>query len=309
MMIQVYKGLDKALKLFGHIIMGVQLILFLTVLITAAYWLFDLIGLKLLVIVEPFASFITKFIHSFYHQQIEIGGQFFDGSLLLYDLIALAVIFALSRLREQLGLLNSSVEKSIYTYKNKKEIEFNKQLQKEVEKKILKLKNIALMIEFEMKNATVSDFWGGDKDAGVKEKIEEAFKDFHSSLKAFPNIKMAKTDNKMLILTQDFEKFEQLLDIVNNSISELKTKYKRKRWILNFYAAVDIYGDKTPVKEVYPTLQNLLNLRVASEILSMGNIEIRHNMLKTKTYEINKKGVYDLGEEKNVSIMTIIKKY
>lgn len=88
--------------------------------------------------------------------------------------------------------------KELGLVKKKIEAKFNKSLQKEVENSIKKCNNVAVLVQFTAKNMMVDSCWGGDANAGVKEKEEEAFKTFYASIKISPVVNLLKQAIKCL---------------------------------------------------------------------------------------------------------------
>ena len=58
------------------------------VFLTAAYWFFDLINSDIFSFAEPLALSITDFVRIYYDREVEVGGVYVDGTLLLFDIIA-----------------------------------------------------------------------------------------------------------------------------------------------------------------------------------------------------------------------------
>ena len=70
------------------------------------------------------------------------------------------------------------------------------------------------MSNLPQKNMMVDSCWGGDANAGVKEKEEEAFKTFYASIKNITGCKFAKTGDKMLILLNGIKSVGNLVKFI-----------------------------------------------------------------------------------------------
>jgi len=278
------------------------------VFLTATYWFLDLVGLFYFDFVSPLANAIIGFMHAFYRKDIEFGGVSFDGSLLLFDLFSLGIVFCLTKIKIFIYRAMEYIQYSIDECLEKIENNFNSDLQKDMEKNIMQMSSIAVLVEFSAKSLMIDKKWGGDAEEGVKEKADEAFKEFYDALKIFPNCKFAKTDNKMIILLNNFTDIDRFLQYIDGSINDIREKMKKDRWLLSSYVAVEAYDKNKEFKEVYPTMQKLLMLRIQGEALCYGNFKLRYEMEPIREYDLAMKGKYSLTNTENVwSLMRKVK--
>ncbi|MBP3925119.1 hypothetical protein J6E39_07760 [bacterium] len=303
--------MKKIVKIFIHIIRFTQVCLSGLVFVVALFWLLDLAGINFLSPLIPFMDSISHFVRIFYHQEIVVGDEFFDGTLLFFDLLMVITIYLLFKLKEVCMYFIEELEYEESLAKKAREDEFNKQLHKELEKKISKLDNIAILVELKLKNHTFSNIWHKENLDGIEEKTNEVFKFLHDAMLNVPDCKMAKTDNKMLILNNKFINIEKILDTLTVNLSLLQTKYKKQRWLLTYYIGIELYEkEEQSVKDIYPLIQNLIDLQVPNEILVSSNFNIRYNMFTKQTYELSKKGEYKLRSAKDdVCIWRLVKKF
>lgn len=305
-MIFIYKFLKKSLHFLINIIFVMQISFMVLVFLTATYWFLNLLGFTAFDFVAPIANFITDFMHLFYKQEVQIGGVYFDGALLLFDLIAVCVVFGATKFKIHLLHWQDGLIRRIGICEEHIEDKFNKKLQKEAVKNISRANNIAVLIQFALKSMLVDAFWGGDEKAGVQEKEDEAFKALYSSLKSLNGCKFAKTENKMLIMCDDFEKVDIILRYVDVAINRIRAGMAKKKWNLYSYVAVDVYDNLTPIKEVYPILEKLLTLKNHNEAVCLGNFCLRYDLIQSQAYELALKGTYTIEEETDV--WTLVKK-
>ena len=92
-MLKIYESISKFLQFIINILFVLQIIFMIVVFLTASYWFFDLINSDIFAFVEPLANFITDFMRLFYDREVQVGGVYVDGALLLFDLIAIVFVF------------------------------------------------------------------------------------------------------------------------------------------------------------------------------------------------------------------------
>ena len=239
-MIEFYKLLIKIIKGIINLLYILQIGLMVLVFLTAAYWLFSLINVSAFDFAKPIADSISEFVYSFYKQDVELGGVFVDGSLLLFDLISIVVVFGIAKSKYYFHQMIDSLNIAINKEQEKEQEKFNESLQRDVEKNIRKCNNVAILVQFRLKNMLVDACWGGDAQAGVKEKEDEAFKTLFASIKNIAGCKFAKTGDKMLILLDGFERVDNLLNFIDLSVNRIRINMKKKRWLLTSFISVDV---------------------------------------------------------------------
>lgn len=301
-MLNFYKGLIKTFEFLLNIMFVLQIALMITVFLTATYWFLDLIGSSAFEFVRPLAESITDFVRLFYQEDIEIGGVYIDGSLLLFDILALVAVFLITKSKFYVYRWIEYVEASIKICLKEIEDKFNKELQQEMEERILQCNKVAMLVQFEMKNALIDS----ERD-NIKEKEDEAFKIFYMALKSVGGCKFAKTDDKMLILLDNFQRVDNLLNFVEMTINRIKANMKKDKWTLYSYVAVDVYGTNSDLKtDVYPVLEKLLKLHHRDAMLCLGNFNLRYKLNNEPMYTLAMKGSYNIVDECDVFV--IVKK-
>lgn len=306
-MLVIYKFLSKILQFILNILFVIQITLMILVFLTAAYWFLNLINVSAFDFVSPIADVISNLIKTFYHQEVEIGGVYIDGSLLLFDLLAVILVFIITKSKFYFHRAMDILNEGIKACESKIEAKFNKSLQKEVENNIKKCNNVAVLVQFSAKNMMVDSCWGGDANEGVKEKEEEAFKTFYASIKNITGCKFAKTDDKMLILLNDFNSVDNLLNFIDLSVNRIRVNMKKKKWLLLSYISVDVFDDKTNFKDdVYPLLEKLLTLKIKNEAVCLGNFCMRYELYPEPMYTPFLRGTYTINEE--CEVWSLVKK-
>lgn len=300
-MLSIYNGYKKLLQLFINFLFVIQITLMILIFLTAAFWFFDLMNIPIFDFVRPIADVISDFVRIFYSNEVEVGGIYIDGSLMLFDIIALVVVFLITKFKYYVYLAIDSVNLEINKCNAKIEANFNKQLQKDAEANIRKSNNVAILIQFSAKNMMVDSCWGGDQEIGVKEKEEEAFKVFYASIKNISNCKFAKTGDKMLILLYDFNAVDNLLNFIDLAVNRLRLNMKSKKWLLNAYISVDVFNNNTNFKQdVYPILEKLLTLKIKNEAVCLGNFCLRYELFPEPMYTPMLRGAYDINGQSDV---------
>ena len=306
-MVKIYELLSKLLHYLINVLFFVQIVLMIVVFLTASYWFFNLLNSDAFNFVQPLAVSINDFVRLFYDREVQVSGVYVDGSLLLFDLIALVCVFLVAKVKYYVYQAIGSINDSIRTIKSKNEEAFNKELQKEVEANIKRVNNAAILIRFVAKNMLIDACWGGDSNEGVKEKEEEAFKIFYSSIKNITGCRFAKTDDKMLILLNDFSKVDNLLSFIYVSLNRISLEMRKKKWLVYANVSIDAYDNKMNFKtDVYPVLERLLSINHKNEAVCLGNFSIRYNLEPTKAFTPFMKGRYNLGQE--YEVWTLVKK-
>ena len=306
-MVYIYKLFQKLLHILINSMFFIQIVLMITVFLTATYWFLSLLGFTAFDFVSPLADLVSDFMHIFYNQEVEIGGVYVDGSLLLFDLIAVGIVYAATKFKVNLLRFEEILLKQIASCEAKIENRFNAKLQRDVEKQIAQWNNIAILVQFSAKNMLVDAFWGGDEKAGVKEKEDEAFRAFYSSLKNISGCQFAKTDNRMVILCNNFNDSDSIPKYIDVSINRIRITLAKRKWRLYAYTAVDVYDNKTSLKDVYPVLEKLLTLRIHDEAICLGNFCMRYDLVPDSEYEPVLKGKYIIKDE-DTEVWSLVKK-
>lgn len=306
-MLIIYKFLSKVLQIILNILFVIQITLVILIFLTATYWFLNLINVSAFDFVKPIAGLIADFVKLFYSQEVDLGGVYVDASLLLFDLIAVVLVFVITKSKFYFHKGMDFFYERIRGCEETIEAKFNKSLQKEVENSIKKCNNVAVLVQFTAKNMMVDSCWGGDVNAGVKEKEDEAFKTFYASIKNISGCKFAKTGDKMLILLNDFNSVDNLLNFIDISVNRIRVNMKKKKWLLISYISVDVFDNQTNFKDdVYPLLEKLLTLRIQNEAVCLGNFCMRYELYPEPIYTPFLRGTYNISEQ--CDVWSLVKK-
>lgn len=296
-MVTIFEIIKKFLQLIQNFMFIIQIVLMILVFLTASYWFFDLLNLQLLSFVQPLAEACSNFVNIFHKQDIEVAGVYVDGSLLLFDLCSVIIVFLLAKAKYYVKVFTSTIDVAINMAKEQIENQFNQELQSEVNEMLEKADNFALLVQFNAKNLVKDySFSRQNADAEAKEKEEEAFKIFYSVMKSIKGCKFAKTGDKMLILSDNFNNFDNIMSFVDSLIERIRQDFKSKKWLLLAYMSVNVYDDKTNFKEdVYPAMEEMLKIHHKNEALCMGNFRLRYDLNKKAMFTPFLKGSYEVN--------------
>lgn len=310
-MIAFYKTLSQLLKLILNIVFFIQIALMILIFLTAAYWFFDLINSSLFAFAAPLANAIATYVKSLYTHDIMLDGIYIDGSLLLFDIVAAVAVVVISKLKYYFYKFTERLDYMIILATRKNEKKFNDELQKEAEEIIKRYRKAAILIEFNAKNIEVDDVWGGDPNAGVKEKSEEALKIFYATLKTVSGCSFAVNNNRLAVMVDDFDKLDNVLVFAEQTLKRIRDNMKKRNWELVVYIAADVFYDSTDFRnEVYPNMEKLLALKHKDKIICYGNFNLRYNLMHEPMYYfILNSGDYVMSNtNETLNIFTLVKK-
>ena len=171
----------------------------------------DLINHQFLNFVEPLSDFISGLVKIFYKRLIEIGGVKLDGSILLFDIVALLVIYGGAQLHGFFEKQITKIDIIIDKVARDQEELFNKQLQDDYEKQQLKNSNFAILVSYNLKNVLGNAFWAEQSTDLQENKEKEVDKQIYYALSKLPHCKVAKSGEQFLLLCPQFERVDDVL--------------------------------------------------------------------------------------------------
>ena len=151
-MIFIYRCFIKLLDLFINIIFVVQIVLMVTIFLTASYWFFHLINVNLFDFAEPLAGWISEFVKSIYKKEVVLSETGLDGTLLFFDVIGLIFTFLITVVKGYTYKLVEKIELAIVIKRKKYEQKMNEKLEAEAIEFIKNYKKSAIVVEFETKD-------------------------------------------------------------------------------------------------------------------------------------------------------------
>lgn len=303
-----YKLTANILKLINQLAFIIQLILVIYMFLVTAYWFLNLLDIGILNFMAGSAASLTKSMHNIYNEKIIIGNNALDPAILVFDILSMVFIVGMNFMKEfniqKLKELDSAIEK----IRLRREAEFNRKLKAEFEAKMRVYSNYAIIVTFTVKNIyTDNVFSSADANAGIKEQEELAFKSLYAAVKDIPNCKFAKNGSQLILTSSNFNGIDKVLTTIDLATARIRQNFKKERWLLTNYMAVETFDNKTTIKDVYPTLIRLIKLKVPNEILCMGNFNLRYGLLTRKLFNVYLNGLYDLGDGEDTNIYSLVK--
>lgn len=303
-----YKLTANILKLINQLAFIIQLILVIYMFLVTAYWFLNLLDIGILNFMAGSAASLTKSMHNIYNEKIIIGNNELDPAILVFDILSMVFIVGMNFMKEfniqKLKELDSAIEK----IRLRREAEFNRKLKAEFEAKMRVYSNYAIIVTFTVKNIyTDNVFSSADANAGIKEQEGLAFKSLYAAVKDIPNCKFAKNGSQLILTSSNFNGIDKVLTTIDLATARIRQNFKKERWLLTNYMAVETFDNKTTIKDVYPTLIRLIKLKVPNEILCMGNFNLRYGLLTRKLFNVYLNGLYDLGDGEDTNIYSLVK--
>ena len=307
-MIFILKLLSKIFQIILNLVSFVQISLVLLVFLTTSYWFFNLINSQLFSFAEPIVIFISNLVNMYHDSTVVINDIVMDGSILLFDVVSLILVFILTKTKFYLYKIIEYFDYAVIIKNRKIEKKLNEKLQQEAEQMIRKYKKAAIIIEFDAKNKQADNIWDNDSEKEVEEKIQDTIKIFYSSIKSISGCTFAKTDNILAILVDDFDKIDNVLLFIEQALKRIRDNMAKSKWELIIYAAADVYNDTKDFKdEVYPAIEKLLNLRYKNEIICYGSFNLRYDLVDDPKYHaLIIKGDFDIDE--GCTLYSLVKK-
>ena len=308
-MITFLKILKKIVFMLINLLFFVQIALMVLVFLTAAYWLFNLMGSSLFGFAEPIATAISDFVKLFYKQDVMLSGMSVDGSLLLFDFISVFVVFAIAKSKYYFYSFIDTIDYWIDKLKRMEEEKFNKALKQETDAKIRRANNFAVLVEFELKDLLIDKRYGSDvKYRDQKPVLEDVYKTLFELLQNNISVSVKRDGERLIVLSNDFYKVDNVLYFIEQTISRIRKNLANEKFRLIHYIAVDVYEKRTNFDEkILPALNILINLKSADQITCYGNFNIRYAINpEPMYYAVLLKGAYAI--DGGTDIYTLLKK-
>lgn len=296
-MVNIYKFFLNFFRLLVNVLFIIQITLIILVFLTATYWFFDLLESDLFSFVAPLAIAITGFVKLFYQRDIVVGGVFVDGSLLLFDIISLILIFVIAKSKYYIYKLQEFFIIKIQNYKKNMEKNFNKQLKKEADTIIKENIYSSLLVEFVVTERNTDKMWGNKSNIDVNVREELVLKSFCEYLRDVKYITHKISKSRILIHLKDFNQIDNVLNTLKLFTQKTAQELYKSKCLLDFYCGVDAYRKDSDFEvDILPKLKNLLNLKQKNEILCFGNFNLRYELKeKPQSYKPHLKGSYSIG--------------
>lgn len=298
--------LQKKIYKFLHFLIGIlQILLFLTIFSVTLYWFVDCLNSHVLDFLKPLADFIQGFVKLFYKQMIEVNGVEVDGSILLFDIIALFTIIIAAQLSTFLKKQISKIDIIKEKLADEEEDAFNKELRQDYEKSVLKNHNIGILISYNLKKMTGNSYFSEQDD--VFSTDSEIDKKIYFVLSKISGCKISKTDRQFFLQHDNFEKIDFLLNYINAMFTKIDDLVLQKSILLTTYIAIMAYDDNIDIKNHFILLNKMLALKIPNEMICSGDFTLRYELLKDKKFTTRILADYYIPP--NIKIWAIVKKH
>ena len=287
-MIFAFKVLQKLVKLFINLLFALQIVLMILVFFSAAYWFFGVAGFDFFMFAEPIAEAIADFVKIFYNSQIDVAGRTIDGSILIFDVVSILIVFIITKSKYYIFKTAEFVDSILDGLIQQEENKFNEALRIETEKRILNSNNAAIIIKLELKDLTIKKYRRPDQPLRSKEEKEEvAFKMLYAAMKMVEGCKFAKNGTKLVVMLDDFAKIDTVLPKISQITDKIKEDLKEDKWETYCYIGAEVYDNNTDFRNtVYPALENLIKIKHSRGVTCFGNFKLRYQYKKDQQYQI-----------------------
>ncbi len=302
------KRLKLLCNISANIMMVCQIIFIILLLLCSVYGfllLFDNHSLDFMAPVVEYAKGLIRFL---FGENIKSSQAKIDGELILFIILDGIIVFVFSQLKTAFQRCTEQLDKKIVEEKAKEEVQFNKDLQSDLQRNISSYNHFMLGFAFTVSpySADALQIYGVEK-LDVPKIEEEVILKFYNAAKALPNVKVSREDKILLITSSHFDGIDSVIDAVQAIIIQLKKEYRMQRVALKTKLAIDAYKSMTPLKKVYELVKPLLDLNLSSGILCYGNFKNRYDLIKDSKYAVYVKGKYDIAHTEE-TIWAMVKK-
>lgn len=300
------KQIKNLLKILLHLFFVIQILLTFLVFLTATYWFFSLAGIIIFPFLNSLVVMITEFVSLFYTPNIGIDGMVVDGSLFIFDVISLVIIYVISKLKYYIEILISEIDAIIYKLRKFDEDNLNRELKQETEEKILKSNNAAFLIDFDIKDMLSKSYISFHKEVRDKEAKEEYVLSLFCTLaKKNKNYEVRREERRIQVILKDFSKVDDFIKFIEEFVSNVQKTLKEEKWEINFYISAEVFENIADYnKNVYPSLNKLIRLKQKNKVVCFGSFNLRYQLgEKSKYYVMQVDGTYAIDGGVDVYVM------
>lgn len=309
-MLIICKLLKGILKFFTNITVITQIILLISMFLLAAYTLFGMIGLHMFDFAAPLFGAVRLLLSKAAFLPVDINNH--AGSVVFFVCtFMIFLVYILSKFKKFLDACFVELRDLQYKCELKKENKLNEELHYETNRQIMQYNSAALLIKLTAKDLSIDSYYLNncsfdDFEKAKNLKEQEIFKELYKQLSYVKECSFSKAGNNLLINLKDLDKIDKVLNYLDLTLKKISHSLKKEHWKMTFYIAVDAYNDKYPLKSCYPSLQQLVNLKISDSIVCFENFCNRYYKVENGLYEAFLKGSYMLPEDRNV--WTLVKK-
>lgn len=297
---KLFEFIDNALKF-------IQVFLIFLSFFVILYWLLQLGGATYLGPVAPFFEAIKNFTHLFYQRTVTVDEVTIDFSFLIAALAFLLVVWILRFIIEDVELVEEKYDSFYKSYKEKAEKLFNAGLERQYV--IHEHRNNKFMFYVKVKavNLAKNSMFNSDSMVGVDEKEQEVLAEFVKKLEENFRLQKRFMHEGFLLYFNKFEDIDNVIFHIESIVSSQKIRCKADKWQVRFYMSIEPYSDDKDLILKAKNLFALAKLGLSDEIVSLGSLKQRYDLVKNPKCVIEGRGVYkvEIGEEEVFRIKTL----
>lgn len=303
----LYELGKKLFELIDNALKFIQVFLIFLSFFVILYWLLQLGGATYLGPVAPFFEAIKNFTHLFYQRTVTVDEVTIDFSFMIAALTFLLVVWLLRFIIEDIELVEEKYDSFYKSYKEKAEKLFNAGLERQYV--IHEHRNNKFMFYVKVKavNLAKNSMFNSDSAVGVDEKEQEVLAEFVAKLEA--NFKLQKRfmHEGFLLYFNNFGDIDSVVFHIEKIVSSQKIRCKTDKWQVRFYMSIEPYSEDKDLILKAKNLFALAKLGLSDEIVSLGSLKQRYDLVKNPKCIIEGRGIYkvEIGEEEVFRIKTL----
>lgn len=291
-----YKLGKKIFYILIQLLKSIQISLVILSFLTVLYWILDVAQVKFAESIVQFFNFIKDFVHIFYNRTVKIDQISVDFSFLIAVFIFIAIAWLMNYLAEGLEFIEKKYDKIHFFLKNKNEEAFNIKLDRNHQAMEKKLDKFLLMINFSVKDLSQESFYTREVKMNDSEREKEVVISLWEVISEKIKIKETFFGANLMLQFDNFKQIDETLQLIENSIKEVKTEYKERKWRLSHFIALDVYSKEEEVIIKARKLKTLLNLNFENSVVCFATFKEKYALTNKPIYSVNTEGVYKIGE-------------
>jgi len=305
------KNLQRMKKIYAllvNIMVFCQIIFLLAIAVFSLYIFLHLLNVTWLDFINPIVEPVKAIVRFFFGSNLHGNIKEVDGELAASIILSMILAFGVLQLKIAFEYQGMKLDKQIIVEKRKLEENFNRDLNKDVQKSVVSNNTYMLGVKINI-NPLVADSMQiyGEKPIDTEKLRTEASAKFLAAVRSINGINVAQVQDNIYITSTKFDSIDGILLTVQNIIKMLKREYSAQKAKLKARLAIECYRANTPLDQVYGVINPLLELNLGSEALCLGNFKNRYAMVKDPKCKVQVKGAYDFKNAEEL-IYSLVKK-
>lgn len=272
---------------------------------TILYWFMQLWGFPFSGWVFNFFEGIKNFVHIFYHRVVSTDEASVDFSFLIAALSMLFMAWGLNPAVDQIKFAEQKYDSMYRKMKQKEEEIYNTILETQSELDVAKENKFLIMLTFPIANLAKNVLYDKDINAGIEEKKQEIISEVLENLNKKFKAKQAISNGSVLLNFEDFDSINDILDNINETLSEIQKRHFKDKWQINYVASIEIYADKDELPQKMKNLNVLNKLNYKNEIVCLASFKQRYSLIREEKYHLEGKGIFQFSDGKDTEVFSI----